>query len=363
MNLLLALALAASAGDAATLPPAPIKRWTLGWQRTLVPSTPLEFKAREVGGPTIDDASGMVVVGTRDGFLRALDQDGNRAWDFKAGGRFEAQPAVFDDLVLAGSSDGRLYALEMGTGRLRWSYDAQEEVGTTPAVADGVAVVMTLQDSLVGVDVKTGAWKWRHRREGKEGFTIRGAANAAIVGGLAVGGYSDGTVAAVDLQTGTVRWERRVAPQGDFMDVDGLRAEGTRLYVAAYSGVVQALDAQTGKELWSVKTPGACRVAVGGGMVVAVTTTQVLGLSTADGKVRWTIPLGGEPTGVPVLVAASGVRAAVPNGRGILYIDVTAGRLLRVFDPGTGVSAPPAVRGKRAYVLSNGGELIALDFV
>ncbi|HET9598689.1 MAG TPA: PQQ-binding-like beta-propeller repeat protein [Anaeromyxobacteraceae bacterium] len=363
MKLLLALALAVSAGDAARLPPAPIKRWTLAWQKSLVTPSPLEFKPREVGGPTIDDASGMVVVGTRDGFLHAIDQDGIRAWDFKTGGRIEAAPAVFDDLVLTGSSDGRLYAVEMGSGRLRWSYDALEEVGTTPVVADGVVVVMTLQDSLVGVDAKTGTWKWRHRREGKEGFTIRGAANAAVVSGLAVGAYSDGTVAAVDLQTGTVRWERRVAPQGDFMDVDGLRADGSRLYVAAYSGVVQALDAQTGKELWSVKAPAACRVAVGGGMVVAVTATQVVGLSAPDGKARWTVPLAGEPAGAPVLVSASGIRAAVPNGRGLLYIDVMAGRLLRTFDPGTGVSAAPAVRGKRAYVLSNGGELIALDFV
>jgi outer membrane protein assembly factor BamB len=305
----------------------------------------------------------MVIVGTRDGYLHALDQDGNRAWEFKAGGRFEAAPLVSGDLVLAGSSDGRLYALEMGGGKVRWSYDAQEEVGTTPVVADGIAVVMTLQDSLIGVDARTGAWKWRHRREGKEGFTIRGAARAAVVGDLAIGAYSDGTVAAVDLHSGTVRWERRVAPQGDFMDVDGLRADGERLYVAAYSGSVQALDARTGKELWSVKAPGACRVTAGAGVVVAVTVTQVLGIGAQDGKVRWTVPLGGDPAGAPVMVAASGVRAAVPNGRGLLYIDVVAGRLLRTFDPGTGVSAPPAILGKRAYVLSNGGDLIALDFV
>jgi outer membrane protein assembly factor BamB len=147
------------------------------------------------------------------------------------------------------------------------------------------------------------------------------------------------------------------------MDVDGLRAEGNRLYVAAYSGVVQALDAQSGKELWTVKTPAACRLTVGGGVVVAVTATQVLGIGAQDGKVRWTLPLGGEPAGAPVLVAAGGVRAAIPNARGLLYVDVLAGRLLRSFDPGTGVSASPAIRGKRAYILSNGGELIALDFV
>jgi hypothetical protein len=35
--------------------------------------------------------------------------------------------------------------------------------------------------------------------------------------------------------------------------------------------------------------------------------------------------------------------------------------VLRVFDPGTGVSGPAGVHGGRVYVLSNGGDLYALD--
>jgi hypothetical protein len=31
------------------------------------------------------------------------------------------------------------------------------------------------------------------------------------------------------------------------------------------------------------------------------------------------------------------------------------------FDPGTGVSASPAIRDRRMYVLSNGGTLVAVD--
>ena len=156
-----------------------------------------------------------------------------------------------------------------------------------------------------------------------------------------------------------MKWERKVAPAGDFMDMDGLRVQAGRLFAAAYSGAVYAIDAQTGRQEWELKTPGASRLEIGAGVLVAVTTTQVLGIGSRDGRTRWTLPLEGAPTGDPVLL---GETVAVPNGKGLLFIDAAGGRLLRAFNPGTGVSASPAWRGRRVYVLSNSGDLVALDF-
>jgi outer membrane protein assembly factor BamB len=355
---LLALVLAAQASVATQLPPAPVRLWTIRWQKQLVAPVALEWKARESGGPVVDSTTGRVVVGTRDGWLRAYSPDGALAWELQASGRFEASPRIDGNTIYAGSSDGFLYAVDVGSGQLRWKYDAQEEVGTTPAVAGGLVLAMTLQDTLVAVDAKSGTWKWHHRREPREGFTIRGAASPVVSGAVAFGAYSDGNVAALDLLTGTVQWERKVAPAGDFVDVDALQVQGGRLFAAAFSGAVYALDAKTGLQQWELKTPNPSRLALGGGLLVAVTNTQVLGISPQDGAVRWTVPLEGAPAGEPVV--ANG-RAAVPNGEGLLWIDTRQGRVLRVFNPGTGVSAAPGWSGSRLYVLSNGGTLLALD--
>jgi outer membrane protein assembly factor BamB len=358
MNLL-PLVVAGLLGAPAQLTPAPAKLWDVAWTRKLVAPTMLEWRPREAGGPAVDTTTGTVVVGTRDGYLRAFGDGGQPLWEFKAKGRFDAPARVDGDLVYAGSSDGRLYAVELGSGKLRWQYDAQEEVGTTPAVGGGLVLAMTLQDTLVAVDARTGAWKWHHRREGKESFTIRGAASVTVAGDVALGGYSDGTVAALDLASGTVRWEVRVASKSDFMDVDSTpRVQGGRVYVASYSGAVHALELATGKQIWEAKTPGPLRLALARGTLVAVTTTQLVAFSPTDGAVRWTLPLDGTPGGEPALM---GGRAAVPNGKGLMWIDVERGRLLRVFNPGTGVTAAVAVSGRRVYVLSNAGELIALD--
>ncbi|HZZ84549.1 MAG TPA: PQQ-binding-like beta-propeller repeat protein [Anaeromyxobacteraceae bacterium] len=357
--LALALALSQASGASARLPPAPVQLWKVAWTRPLVPHSLLEYKPREPGGAAIDPQRGNVVLGARDGILRALSDKGRVLWELKAGGPFEAAPRIEGDTVYAGCDDGKLYAVEAGTGKLRWSYDAQEELGTTPAVANGVVYVASLQDTLFALDAATGAFKWHHRREGKEGFSIRGAGAAAVSNGLVYGVYSDGYVAALDAATGAPRWERRVAPSGDFLDIDSTpQVEGGRVYVAAWSGAVYALDAATGEAVWEAKVAAPLQLALLQGRLVVVSATRVLALSPRDGKIFWNAPLEGEPAGEPVL--ASGA-VAVPVGSAVRWLDPTTGRLVRAFDPGTGVTARLAVRAGRAYALSNGGELVALD--
>lgn len=347
-------------GLSSRLPPAPLSLYSVAWRRELVP--PKEPSPIEEGGAAVAPDAGLALCGTRDGWLHAFRRDGTLAWEFKAGGAFPAAPTVSGDAVYAGSSDGRVYALALSDGKLRWSYDAGEEMGTRPAVVDGAVYVMSLQDTLVALDAKTGQWKWLHRREARgidRGFTIRGAAGAVVRGGVVYGAYSDGFVAALDAANGQVRWERQVAPAGEYTDVDGLWLDGDRLYAAAYSGALLALDPSTGATVWSFQAPLLSRVAVGAGVVVAEGANQLHGLSPATGQLLWTVPLAGSPGAAPVF---AGRWLLVPAQQGGLrFVEPASGRTLRSFDGGMGVSAEPAVDGRRVYVLSNGGFLYALD--
>lgn len=359
--LALALALAAGPGLRTSLPPAPVRLYEVAWQRKFVPMKPLEWKPEERGGVVLDPATKLALLGTRDGWLHAVRPDGTVAWEFRGDGGAFGPPAVEGDTVYVGATDGRLYAVAIPTGKERWRYRADEDLTTRPAVAHGSVYVASLQDTLFCVDQATGAWRWHHRRETKaaQGFTIFGAAAAAAGPDAVFAAYSDGVAAALDPKTGAARWERQIAPADDHLDVDSIALDGGRLYAAAFSGAVLAVDARTGDVAWKASAPAAARVVTGAGMVVAVTSTSVQGFSIADGSAIWTVPLKGSPAGDPV---PAGKWLLVPSGaQGLRWLEIATGRTLRVFDPGTGVSASPAVAGRRVYVLSNWGDLYALD--
>jgi outer membrane protein assembly factor BamB len=307
----------------------------------------------------VDTQHGLAFVGTRDGWLHAVRTDGTLAWEFQAGAGF-GPPAVDGDTVYAGSADGNLYAVAIPTGKARWVYAAKEDLSTRPAVAGGLVLVASLQDTAFAVDAQTGTWKWHHRREQKGGaLTIHGAASVLASDGLAYAAFSDGFVAALDLATGTARWERRLSPPGTYVDVDGIALGDGRLYAAAYSGALVAVDARTGKEAWSFAAPGASRVMTAGGEVVLVTTASIVAVASATGAPVWTTALGGAPGGAPAL---AGKWLVVPAGPGGLrWLEAATGRPLRDFDPGSGVLGAPGVAPGRVYVLSNGGDLYALD--
>jgi outer membrane protein assembly factor BamB len=358
--LALATALALSAGTATwKLPGAPRELYRIRWQQPLVQPVMGEWRPGEPGGAAFDPVARVVVVGTRDGALRALRADGSALWTFKASGPFLAEPAVDGDTVYAACADGKLYALAIGSGKERWRYDAKEALASRPTVAGGLVLVTSLSDTVYAVDAASGEWKWHRRKDGREGFTIRGVAAVVAGQGLAFAGAADGSVAALDLATGIVRWERQVAPAGPYPDVDSLALSAGTLYAAAYSGAVVALEAATGKPLWQVLTPDAARVALAPGAVIAVTGKSVMALSPVDGKALWTVPLSGTPSGEP-RVAGRWLLVPAAEG-GLRFLELAAGRTIRVLDPGSGVSASPGLAPGQIYVLSNAGRLLALD--
>lgn len=82
--------------------------------------------------PAVNDR--LVLIGSRDKNLHAIDrQTGAGVWKFATGGRVEGSPVVFGDGVVFASSDGRLYAAGLETGAEIWRLDLGESLLASPA--------------------------------------------------------------------------------------------------------------------------------------------------------------------------------------------------------------------------------------
>lgn len=76
----------------------------------------------------------LVLIGSRDKHLHAIDRKtGDGVWKFATGGRVEGSPIVFADGVVFGSGDGRLYAANLESGAELWQLDLGESLVASPA--------------------------------------------------------------------------------------------------------------------------------------------------------------------------------------------------------------------------------------
>jgi outer membrane protein assembly factor BamB len=145
------------------------------------------------------------------------------------------------------------------------------------------------------------------------------------VGDTVYAAAPSGSVAALDLATGAVRWQTATPPLSA-----GAGSDGHVTAVATQEGVVLAYDAQ-GKELWHAQAASAVNVppAVGEGIVAVRTSDyRVQAFDAATGKLKWNVQRPGPAlalrTSMQLVMQPHLVIAGMPNGR-LLAIDAASG--------------------------------------
>ena len=359
MHAITAAAIIALAVAAPPPPPIPTDGlFSVAWRRTLVEPFLLEYKPYEPAGPGVDPLTGMVVVATRDGFVQAFSSEGKELWYARLVGPFLGTPTVGDGLAIIAGLDGRVFAFDAARGEFRWMYRGREEFGSQPVVSGDLVYFATLEGTVLALDAQTGAWMWHFRREPSGKFIILGVGRPSIVDGVLYQGFADGTVVALDARTGAVKWDRKVG-RGAFPDITAtVQVSKDRVFVASYAGQVAALDRKNGTPIWESRAPEAYKARLDGDLLVVITTRDVIGFDARTGNQLWTIAHEGAPMADPAITRGIVI---VPTGKGLLLLDRKTGRKVRFITRGSGATGTPAILGKRVYLLSNAGELVAAD--
>ena len=156
---------------------------------------PEEF--RSVYGPPLY-ANETIYISGYDGALYAISTEGRLKWREQVGDGdpLVGGPALFDDVLLAASSDGTLYAFEAESGSRTWTAETSNKVWSTPVVADGIAYFGSMDHKLYAVNAANGNEVWT--------FDAGGALTGAITvhNGRVYAGAFDGVMYAVDAASG-----------------------------------------------------------------------------------------------------------------------------------------------------------------
>lgn len=236
--------------------------------------------------PAVTDAG--VFVGDTGGNVTALAADtGEERWTQSVGPETipASEVAVTDRVYVSGE---QTYALDPADGAIEWTNDSL----VRPSV-DGPQVLgydrRDGQHVLVSVDAATGSERWSYPLPGSDAGGVRDSppvAGDGVTLGL-VGGID--TVHAVSSADGRELWD----DAGDGMNRPALSSEYA-FGAAMYGPGVHAHQAETGEEVWTTDRMEATGLTLAGDTLYVTrdaTSTGVLeALDAESGRERWTYP-------------------------------------------------------------------------
>ncbi|MDZ7751235.1 MAG: outer membrane protein assembly factor BamB [Gammaproteobacteria bacterium] len=340
---------------------------------------PLQVRwSRDVGDGVGELHSGLqaAVAGDRvygagaDGRVGAYDAaTGESVWRVELERPVSGGPAVGDGLVVVGTNKGEVFALDVATGEQRWQAGVSSEVLAPPAIGAGVVAVRTLDGRLFGLDGRTGKRRWIYDSPVPV-LSLRGTGEPVIAGELVLNGFDGGRLVALLAGDGRVEWEQQVAiPRGRselerMVDMDSRPVVvDDAVYVTAFQGRVAALDLLSGSVLWDRDLSSHAGVAVDAAAVyVSDADGFVWALDRFSGNSLWRqTDLEKRRITAPVRV---GDYVVVGDEEGLLHwLSVEDGGFVartRVDDDGI-ASAPATGRDGRLYVYGNSGRITAFE--
>lgn len=202
-------------------------------------------------------ADGEIWVGDHRGRITAVNaESGNVLRRFDTEMSLAGGPAVYGDLVLAGSFNGELVALDRQSGNQRWRARLSSELLSYPIVHDGIVVARCIDGRTFGFDQADGTRLWVYDRSIPV-LTLRGNSDPLARAGQVYLGYDDGAVVGLDVSDGGLIWQQRVSvPEGRtelerLADIDGPMAiVGTDLFMVTRAGRMASLAVESGRILW-----------------------------------------------------------------------------------------------------------------
>jgi len=314
-------------------------------------------------------AGDSIYVASAEGRVASVDPESGRLrWKTDLDLALSGGVGHYGDSILVGASEGLVMRLSADSGAEIWRATVSGEVLSAPQGDGRYVIAQTYDGKLMGFDYETGETRWTYTSDVPV-LTLRGTGTPMILGDNAIAGFADGKVVAVNLRSGNVAWEARVAiPQGRseierIVDIDGSMAlQGSELYVASYQGRLAAIDTRSGRRLWQRNVSSVSGVGVGFGNVYVADDDGTVSAFLRNGQgVRWqNIELGFRELSRPTPVNSY---VAVVDFEGYLHLlsQVDGEIVGRTKVDSSGARADMIARGNRLFIYANDGALKAYD--
>jgi outer membrane protein assembly factor BamB len=218
-----------------------------------------------------------------------------------------------NDLVLIGSYDGHLYAVDARTGKQRWKVLTNGQVHATPAVHEGLAFIAGCDSVFRAIRIT----------DGREMYQISSGAytgaSPVVTGDRAYFGTFENEVLGLDLKSRKILWHFS-DPDRQFPFYSSAALFESKVILGGRDKMIRALDATTGKPMWTFTARArvdSSPVVAGGRVYIGSSDNRLYVLDAASGRKLWEFDTGAAVTSSPAVAAG---RVVIGTQDGTVYV-------------------------------------------
>lgn len=279
-------------------------------------------------------------------------------WTFKVPkGAFESTAAIVGDVVYIGDLDGKVYALDLKTGKKKWEFKTESGFTASPAVKNGLVFIGDFDGTFYCLD-ENGKLKWKH----ETGAEINSSAN--FYKDNVLFGSQDATLYCMNMKTGKEVW--------NFQIEDQIRCSPTvvegRCFVAGCDARLHIIDLEKGKGLTAVDIDGptmATPAVVGSSTYFGTEQGTAFSINWKEAKKNWDVRIderGDSIRSSPAITKVGEKQAMIFGTRSkhVYCVGLEKGHKLWEHKTKSMVDSSPAIAGGRVFFGTDRGKLIAL---
>ncbi len=284
--------------------------------------------------------------------------------------------AFNDGKLFATTGFGDVVALDAASGKELWRVNVGVPIFNAPVV-DGGRVFVSAQDNHFHAFAASNGRELWDNQGIIESAGILESTSAAVAGEFVIVPYTSGEIFALLVQNGHPAWSDMLTRSGNvtaMSEIDDIAGrpviDRDMVFAISHSGVMVAINLNTGDRQWSRDLGGIQTPWVAGDYIYVLTTdSQLLCLTRKEGRVKWIhqLPRWVDPTDTtsdPIVwsgpVLASDRLLLVSSGGHAESISPYTGELLGRIEIPAGAYIAPIVANDTVYILTNDATLIAL---
>ena len=258
-----------------------------------------DFGSAIVGTPVVKGVHLFITLGSGEESLISYDLiAGKTTWSILLGD-IESAPLIFDHRLVVATVKGSVVCVEQETGVTLWRFDIPAHGRTrmihSSPVSDGDIVVFGCDDgTLYAVGLDDGILRWK----APTGSAI--LASPSFENGIVYVGSLDQYFYAFDAGNGSMRWKRSLGSE----IYSSQALDGQNVYVGTAGGIFFALNKTTGSISWQFVANGPLSASpvLSGDILYAGCIGKVLyALEAASGKLLWHYEAEGRIKSMPIL--------------------------------------------------------------